>query len=90
MLGMRWLLEVFLQMHKRPGRLNQRLIKTRQLRVFLHQPKLFEHIVGFIIFLRIPQLEKCSVIILRRGLPRTPARANAQSPKSARVYSSKA
>lgn len=60
MLGMRWLLEVFLQMHKRPGSLNQRLIKTSQLRVFFHQPKLFEHIVGFIIFLCIPQLKNAA------------------------------
>ena len=60
------MLEILLQMHKRAGCLNQGLIKTRQLRIFLHQPELFEHIVRFVIFLRIPQLEICCVIILRR------------------------
>ena len=68
MFGMRWMLEIFLQMHERAGCLDQGLIKARQFRISLDQPQLLDNIMRFIIFLRVPQLEEGDVIILRRPL----------------------
>jgi len=55
-LGMRRVLEIFLQMHKRAGGLNQTFEKIGIIRIGL-EPKLLENVVCFVIMLLVPALK---------------------------------
>ena len=69
-LGMGWMLELLLEMDKRPRRLDQALEILRILRRDrIVEPHLFENIVRFIITLLIPALEKRAVIGVIRQTP---------------------
>lgn len=67
MLGMRRMLEVFLQMNKRSGRLNQSLEIFRIVGSRL-QPKMLEHIVRFVVMLQIPATKKRTIIWMPRNV----------------------
>ena len=67
MLGMRRLFEVFLQMNKRSGRLNQSLKIFRVVGSRL-QPKMLEHIVRFVVTLPIPATKKRAIIWVPRNV----------------------
>lgn len=56
----RWLLEVFLQMHKRAGRLNQAFEKII-VRGVVVEPELFQNIVSLVIALLVPAAEERAV-----------------------------
>jgi hypothetical protein len=57
---MQWMFELFLQMHKSAGCLNQALEKIRLGRVRF-QPKLFQNVVRLMVMLLIPATEKRTV-----------------------------
>ena len=60
MFGMRWVLEIFLQMNESTSGLDQPFEKIRIVRTSF-QPKLFQDIVRFIVMLFIPTLKERQV-----------------------------
>ena len=57
---MRWMLEIFLKMHKSTGGLNQSFEKITVVGVAI-EPKLFQHVVRFIVTLLVPAAKKRAV-----------------------------
>ena len=68
MLGVGGMLEVFLQMHKRAGRLDQPLEKIIVCGVGV-QPEMFEHIMRFIVALLVPAAKISAIKWVLRNLP---------------------
>ena len=57
---MRWMLEIFLKMHKSTGGLNQSFEKITVVGVAI-EPKLFQDIVCFVVALLVPTAKKCAI-----------------------------
>jgi len=70
MLGMQWVLELFLQMDKGARRLNQAFEIIRVF-VLCFQPKMFEHIVRFVVALLVPATKKTAIEWMVRDIGRS-------------------
>jgi hypothetical protein len=60
MFGMRWMLEILLQMNKCAGRLDQAFEKIVVFCIGI-EPELLEHVVGFVVKLFVPAAKKCAI-----------------------------